>query len=178
MKKILVFVLVLALALTMGIIAFAEGASEDKEIVAEETVEAVEEPAAEPVEDPAEAPAEEPVEEPAEEPAEEPTEESLFEACGDLYQYWVEGEPAAIDFQNMGTKDIAVEYFFEYAVYTPVTDWAGYDPNTTPPHEMIGQETITFVVPAGETVRVSLTAELDAASDIGRNGYLSVTYVK
>ena len=81
MKKTFVIALVLVLALTMGIVALAQGLAEDEEAVIEEAVERVEEPvadeAAEPEEEPAVDEAAEPVEaEPAEPVETEPAEEA------------------------------------------------------------------------------------------------------
>lgn len=195
MKKTLLFVLALALVLTMSVVVFAESAPEDEEIITE--AEAVEEPAEEPVADPAE----EAIEEPAEEPVEEAVEEIAAEettdadpiadwmACynpswgvsenewlfcyilNDLRQGWVETEPEELPimtYQNIGTEDITLSFYYDYTAYIPLPvdfDWSTYDPDTTPPHEVVGRDIVTVVIPAGETVYVPLNEELWAISD-------------
>ncbi|MCH5183987.1 MAG: hypothetical protein J1E00_07410 [Oscillospiraceae bacterium] len=186
MKKALVFVLVLALALTMGIIAFAEGVTEDEEIVAEEIVEAVEEPAEEPVEEPAEEPAEEAIEEPVEEPAETASEDSELEAwmaslnpswgvseeewkfcytINNVLQYYY--EDGAL-YENFGTESVTLTVKTSYVVHAELTPEEGQalvdamreDPDISAPYVEIASETVTIEIPAGESVFVPKNAEL------------------
>lgn len=202
MKKTLVLVLALALVLTLSAVVFAEGVSEDEEIIVEEVIEAeaVEEPAEEPVAEPTEEAAEEPVEEAVEEVvAEEPVDtdpiadwmasfdpswglsENDWMLCyilNGLRQGWVETEPEEVPimtYQNIGTEDVTLSFYYDYFAYIPLPvgfDWSTYDPDTTPPHEVVGRDIVTVVVPAGETVYIPMNEELWAMSDTCQGDFL------
>ena len=91
-----------------------------------------------------------------------------------------EDETPAEIYTNVGTEDITLDIYWEYGVYTPITDWEAYwatfDPDVTDPHELIGTEIVTIKIPAGESVYVSVNAEMWQKKDIARSGYIGGSY--
>lgn len=108
--------------------------------------------------------------------------EEEWELCYVLHhlrQSGVGGDTPILTYRNVGTEDATLTFYYDYIVYVPLPsdfDWTTYDPDTTPPHEVIGRDTITVEIPAGETVYVPMNEELWAASDACRGDYLSASY--
>ena len=200
MKKTLAIVLAIACVLTMSIIALAEGVAEDEEVIVNETT--ADETAAEAAETEDEAEIADEVivgdaadtEAPADgENAEldawmamrDPsmiTEEEwmLFYVLEHTRFEYIEGEVPVEVYTNTGTEELTLIIYWEYGVYTPITDWeaywANFDPDVTDPHEIIGTDTFTVVIPAGETVYVPMNEEMWLKKDIARGGYIGGSY--
>lgn len=192
MKKTLAIVLAIACVLAMSVIVFAEGLSENEEIVNETTAEGI---ADEAVEAEAEAVDEEAADEATEAPADvEAAEEEVpaetenaefdewmamrdpsliseedWQFCYVLshVRQWYPGDSGV--FENIGTETITLTVQREYKIPAEVTqemfEAMLSDPNVSAPYDVIASDTVTIEIPAGETVSVPLDAELMAGSN-------------
>lgn len=96
-----------------------------------------------------------------------------------LRQSGVGGDTPILSYRNVGTEDATLTFYYDFIVYIPLPsdfDWTAYDPDTTPPHEVVGRDIVTVTIPAGKTVYVPLNEELWASSDACRGDYLSASY--